>query len=208
LLPENMRGRPHAGRRTIVIGGGDTAMDCVRTARRLCPEGEVWCVYRRSEAEMPGRFEERINAREEGVKFEWLTLPVRFFGDEEGNVKACECIRMKLGPPDAKGRRTPVPIEGSNFTLECDTAVIAIGYSVEDEIATTTENLKTTKWGTIWVNSEEEGETSREEEIWAAGDCVRGADLIVTAMEPARKAAHSIDRVLRARLHRESSRVP
>ena len=207
LLPEGMRGRPHAGRRTIVIGGGDTAMDCVRTARRLCPEGEVWCVYRRSEAEMPGRFEERINAREEGVKFEWLTLPVRFFSDEAGNVKACECIRMKLGPPDAKGRRTPVPIEGSNFTLECDTAVIAIGYSVEDEIATTTEKLKTTKWGTIWVNNEEEGETSREE-IWAAGDCVRGADLIVTAMKPARKAARSIDRVLRTRLQREGRPVP
>jgi glutamate synthase (NADPH) small chain len=198
-LPENMRGRPHAGKRTIVIGGGDTAMDCVRTARRLCPEGEVWCVYRRSEAEMPGRYEERINAREEGVKFEWLTLPVRFFGDEAGNVRACECIRMRLGPPDAKGRRTPIPIEGSNFTLECDTAVIAIGYSVEDEIAATTEDLKTTKWGTIWVGSEEEGATSREEEIWAAGDCVRGADLIVTAMVPARKAAQAMDRALRAR---------
>ncbi len=205
LLPEGMRGRPHAGRRTVVVGGGDTAMDCVRTARRLCPEGEVWCVYRRSEVEMPGRMEERINAREEGVKFEWLTLPVKFIGDAEGKVVACECIRMKLGAPDAKGRRTPVPIEGSNFVLECDTAVIAIGYSVEDDIAQTTENLKTTKWGTIWVNSEEEGKTSREEEVWAAGDCVRGADLIVTAMAPARKAARSIDRALRARLRRGAS---
>jgi glutamate synthase (NADPH/NADH) small chain len=109
---------------------------------------------------------------------------------------------MKLGKPDAKGRRTPVPIEGSNFVLECDTAVIAIGYSVDDEIAQTTENLKTTKWGTIWVNTEEEGQTSRQE-IWAAGDCVRGADLIVTAMVPARKAARSIDRALRQRLARQ-----
>ena len=203
LLPDNMHGRPHAGRRTVVVGGGDTAMDCVRTALRLCPEGEVWCVYRRSEVEMPGRLEERINAREEGVKFEWLTLPVKFMGDAEGKVTACECIRMKLGAPDAKGRRTPVPIEGSNFVLECDTAVIAIGYSVEDEIAQTTENLKTTKWGTIWVNTEEEGQTSREEEVWAAGDCVRGADLIVTAMAPARKAARSIDRTLRKKLRNE-----
>ncbi len=151
---------------------------------------------------MPGRLEERKNAREEGVKFEWLTLPVRFLGDSEGKVVACECIRMKLGKPDAKGRRTPEPIEGSNFVLECDTAVIAIGYGVEQEIAQTTENLKTTKWGTIWVNSENESDTSRQNEIWAAGDCAHGADLIVTAMVPARKAARSIDRSLRARIQR------
>jgi glutamate synthase (NADPH/NADH) small chain len=201
MLPEAMHGRPHAGRKTVVVGGGDTAMDCVRTARRLSPEGEAWCVYRRSEAEMPGRLEERKNAREEGVKFEWLTLPVRFMGDAEGKVVGCECIRMKLGRPDAKGRRTPEPIEGSNFLLECDTAVIAIGYGVDQEIAQSTENLKTTKWGTIWVNSENESETSRQDEIWAAGDCAHGADLIVTAMVPARKAAHSIDRSLRTRLH-------
>ncbi len=205
LLPENLHGGPRTGRRTVVVGGCDTAMDCVRSARRLCPEGEVWCVYRRSEVEMPGRMEERINAREEGMKFEWLTLPVKFIGDAEGKVVACECIRMKLGKPDAKCRRTPVPIEGSNFVLECDTAVIAIGYSVDDEIAQTTQDLKTTKWGTIWVNSEDHGKTSREEEIWAAGDCVRGADLIVTAMAPARRAARSIDRALRARFSKAPS---
>ena len=198
-LPEGMKGKPHAGQRTVVVGGGDTAMDCVRTARRLRPDGDVWCVYRRSEAEMPGRYEERINAREEGVKFEWLTLPVRFIGDQHGRVKACECIRMQLGKPDAKGRRSPVPIEGSNFVLECDTAVIAIGYSVDDEVAETS-NLQRTKWGTIWVNDEAEGRTSRQEEIWAAGDCVRGADLIVTAMVPARKAAISIHESLLRKL--------
>ena len=122
---------------------------------------------------------------------------MRFLPDEQGRVKDCECMRMQLGAPDAKGRRTPVPIEGSNFVLECDTAVIAIGYSVDDDVAQSTKNLKTTKWGTIWVHSEEQGQTSREE-IWAAGDCVRGADLIVTAMVPARKAAQSIhDSLLR-----------
>ncbi len=205
MLPESMHGRPHAGRKTVVVGGGDTAMDCVRTARRLSREGEVWCVYRRTEAEMPGRMEERKNAREEGVKFEWLTLPVKFIGDAEDNVVACECIRMKLGKPDAKGRRSPEPIEGSNFVLECDTAVIAIGYGVDPVIAQTTENLKTTKWGTIWTNSEEDNETSRQDEVWAAGDCAHGADLIVTAMVPARKAAHSIDRSLRARIHAKTA---
>jgi glutamate synthase (NADPH/NADH) small chain len=199
LLPAEMRGKLDPARRTVVVGGGDTAMDCVRTARRLNPEGEVWCVYRRSEVEMPGRMEERINAVEEGVKFEWLTLPVKFIGDEQGNVRACECLRMKLGSADAKGRRVPVPIEGSNFVLECDAAVIAIGYSVDQEVAESTQDLQTTKWGTIWVNSEGEGHTSRAEDIWAAGDCVRGADLIVTAMVPARLAARSIDRTLRAR---------
>jgi glutamate synthase (NADPH/NADH) small chain len=201
MLPEAMRGKPHAGLKTVVVGGGDTAMDCVRTARRLSRDGEAWCVYRRSEAEMPGRIAERKNAREEGVKFEWLTLPVRFLGDSEGKVIGCECIRMKLVKPDAKGRRTPEPIEGSNFVLECDTAVIAIGYGVDQEIAESTENLKTTKWGTIWVNSENDGESSRQDEVWAAGDCAHGADLIVTAMVPARKAARSIDTSLRAHLH-------
>jgi glutamate synthase (NADPH/NADH) small chain len=180
--------RPHAGEVTIVVGGGDTGMDCVRTARRLNPNGKVYCVYRRTEAEMPGRAEERVHAKEEGVIFEWLTLPVRFIGDENGVVKAAECIRMQLGAPDAKGRRSPVPIEGSNFILPCDTVALAIGYNAETEIPETTPDLKTTKWGTILVESEETGHTTREE-IYAAGDDVRGADLVVTALAAARKAA-------------------
>ncbi len=190
-LPPELRGRPHAGWRTIVVGGGDTAMDCVRTARRLNPEGEAWCLYRRTEAEMPGRAEERVHSREEGVRFEWLTLPVRFIGDEQGRVSAAECIRMKLGQPDAKGRRSPVPIEGSNFILECDTVVLALGYSVDQEIVETTPSLKATRWGTILVESEESGQTSREE-TYAAGDNVRGADLVVTAVAAARKAARTM----------------
>ena len=192
LLPDFWRDsddpRPHSGDVTIVIGGGDTAMDCVRTARRLNPNSKVYCAYRRSEAEMPGRYEERVNAREEGVLFEWLTAPVRFIGDENGVLKAAECIRMQLGKPDAKGRRSPVPIEGSNFVLPCNTVVLAIGYNPETDIPESTENLKTTKWGTILVESEETGRTSREE-LYAAGDNVRGADLVVTAVASARNAA-------------------
>jgi glutamate synthase (NADPH/NADH) small chain len=192
LMPEWMTRdgdpKPWATGVTIVIGGGDTAMDCVRTARRLNPAADVYCVYRRSEKEMPGRMEERINAREEGVNFEWLTAPVKFIGNEKGEVCAAECIRMRLGEPDAKGRRSPVPIEGSNFILKCDTVALAIGYSPETEIPESTPNLKMTKWGSIVVESEENGRTTRED-VYAAGDNVRGADLVVTAVAAARNAA-------------------
>ena len=163
-------------------------MDCVRTARRLNPNSKVYCVYRRSEVEMPGRYEERVNAVEEGVQFEWLTAPVRLLGNEKGEVAAAECIRMQLGAPDAKGRRSPVPIEGSNFTLPCNTVVLAIGYNPETEIPETTPGLQMTKWGTVLVQDEETGRTSRED-LYAAGDNVRGADLVVTAVAGARKAA-------------------
>ncbi|HXZ28504.1 MAG TPA: NAD(P)-dependent oxidoreductase [Terriglobales bacterium] len=190
--------RPHAGAVTIVVGGGDTGMDCVRTARRLNPAGKVYCVYRRTESEMAGRAEERVHAKEEGVIFEWLTLPVRFLGNEKGEVRAAECIRMQLGEPDAKGRRSPVPVEGSNFLLPCDTVALAIGYSAETEVPETTQHLEATKWGTILVKSEETGETSREE-IYAAGDVVRGADLVVTAIAAARKAALQMHQRLLAR---------
>jgi len=192
LLPDIWRNlpdpKPHHTGVTIVIGGGDTAMDCVRTARRLNPDAKVYCVYRRSEVEMPGRYEERVNAVEEGVQFEWLTAPVKFIGDAEGKVVGAECIRMKLGAPDAKGRRSPVPIEGSNFVIACDTVALAIGYSPETDIPESTPNLKTTKWGSVIVESEETGATSRED-LYAAGDNVRGADLVVTAVAAARKAA-------------------
>ena len=201
LLPDVWRNLPHPKPHhtgvTIVIGGGDTAMDCVRTARRLNPDAKVYCVYRRSEVEMPGRYEERVNAVEEGVQFEWLTAPVKFIGDEEGKVKAAECIRMKLGAPDAKGRRSPVPIEGSNFIINCDTVALAIGYSPETDIPESTPNLKTTKWGSVVVESEETGVTSRED-LYAAGDNVRGADLVVTAVAAARKAAVSMHNKLLA----------
>ncbi|HUK86595.1 MAG TPA: NAD(P)-dependent oxidoreductase [Terriglobales bacterium] len=213
LLPEWMlkdgpqRVRPNAGHTTLVIGGGDTAMDCVRVARRLNPSTKVYCVYRRSEVEMPGRMEERIHAREEGVQFEWLTAPVKFLGNEKGEVEGAECIRMKLGEPDAKGRRSPVPIPGSEFVIPCDTVALAIGYSPETDIPETAENLKTTKWGTLLVESEETGVTSRED-VYAAGDNVRGADLVVTAVASARKAAlHMHDKLMALRARRQERQL-
>jgi len=201
LLPKEWSGdadpKPHVGKVTVVVGAGDTAMDCVRTARRLNPETQVYCLYRRTEAEMLGRMEERVHAKEEGVIFECLTLPTRFVGKtpvggKNGEVIAAECVRMELGPPDAKGRRSPVEIKGSEFTIACDTAVLAIGYNAETEIPETTPELHTTKWGTVVVKSEETGETERED-IYAAGDAVRGADLVVTALAAARKAAAHMD---------------
>jgi glutamate synthase (NADPH) small chain len=192
LLPEDWAAepdpRPHHTGRTLVVGGGDTACDCLRTARRLNPHAETICLYRRSEKEMPGRIEERIYAIEEGAFIEYLTAPVRFIGNEKGEVCAAECIRMRLGEPDAKGRRAPVPIEGSNYIVECDTVALAIGYNPDTEIPDTTDNLKTTSWGSVWVQTEETGRTSRED-IWAAGDNVHGADLVVTAVAAARRAA-------------------
>jgi glutamate synthase (NADPH/NADH) small chain len=135
---------------------------------------------------------------------------VKFIGDEQGRVKAAECIRMKLGAPDAKGRRSPVPIEGSNFVIECDTAVLAIGYSPETDIPETTPNLKTTKWGSVVVESEETGQTTHQD-LFAAGDNVRGADLVVTAVAAARKAALTMhQKLLLMRERRQSTeyRVP
>jgi glutamate synthase (NADPH/NADH) small chain len=197
--------RPHVGEVTVVVGGGDTGMDCVRTARRLNPAGKVYCLYRRTEAEMLGRLEERVHAREEGVIFEYLTLPIRLIGDERGVVQAAECVRMQLGAPDAKGRRSPVPIQGSNFVLPCDTVVLAIGYNCDTEIPECTDQLEKTKWGTIYVQNEETGRTSRED-IYAAGDCVRGADLVVTALAAARNAARDMHaRLTEKKLRREGN---
>ena len=198
-LPEDLRARPRVGDVTAVIGGGDTAMDCVRSARRLNPDGHVICVYRRMEEQMPGRVEERVHARDEGVEFEWLTLPKAFLGNRRGEVTGVQCIRMRLGAPDASGRRRPVEISGSEFLMQADTVVLGLGYDVDHELADTTDHLKVTKWGSVWVESEETGHTSRED-IWAAGDDVRGADLVVTAVAAARKAAIDIHRTITRRL--------
>ncbi len=175
------------------MGGGDTGSDCVRSAVRA-DAAEVTLSYRRSEAEMPGREEDRGFAREEGVKYEFLTQPVRFIPGEDGSVSQIEIRRMKLGEPDASGRRRPVPIEGSEFILDVDLVVLAIGFWPDEKFAKQVEGMETKRWGEIKVDPDT-GMTSRIG-LWAAGDAVNGADLVVTAMASAQRAAVSIDRYL------------
>jgi glutamate synthase (NADPH) small chain len=197
LLPENKRQRPTLGKRVVVIGGGDTASDCLRSALRLGAE-EVTCLYRRTEKEMPGGRKDRKMAKEEGAKYRFLTQPVKFIAGEDGHLAAIECIEMKLGEPDAKGRRRPVPIEGSNFSIAVDTAIKALGYWPDPVIGETTPGLETHDYGLISVADKETGATSREG-VFAAGDVVSGPDLVVTAMVGGRKAAWAIDEFLRSK---------
>jgi len=182
------------GKKVAVIGGGNVAMDSARTALRLGAE-EVRIIYRRSEKEMPARIEEIEHAKEEGIIFEILTLPVAYHADENGWVKEAECIRMKLGEPDASGRRRPLPIEGSNFKIPVDTVVVAIGQSPNPLIAQTTPDLKVGKWGNIEVDPET-GKTSKKG-VWAGGDVVRGGATVILAMGDGRVAARSIHEYLK-----------
>lgn len=194
-LPPDRQERPHVGRRVAVVGGGDTASDCLRTALRLGAD-EVTCLYRRTEAEMPGGIKDRELAKEEGARYRFLTQPVRFIAGADGRVAAVECLQCELGEPDASGRRRPVPIEGSNFTVEADTVVLALGYWPDPLLGKATPGLETHKYGLI-VTDAETGATSRPG-VYAAGDNVHGADLVVTAMRDARKAAAAIDAYLRS----------
>ncbi|KPL19920.1 MAG: dihydropyrimidine dehydrogenase [candidate division Zixibacteria bacterium SM23_81] len=178
--------------RVAVIGGGNVAMDCARTALRLGAEARI--IYRRSRQELPARLEEIENAEEEGVIFDFLTLPIRYMGDENGWVRKIECLRMKLGEPDASGRRRPVPIEGSEFILPMDAVICAIGNSPNPLIAATTPGLEVGKRGNI-VADEETGRTSKER-VWAGGDVVTGAATVIQAMGAGRKAARSIHEYL------------
>jgi glutamate synthase (NADPH/NADH) small chain len=189
FLPLEMRTKPKVGRRVAVIGGGDTAVDCARSAIRLGGE-EVIIVYRRTEAEMPGNKVERGVSVEEGVRIDYLQAPVEFFGDDDGHVRAMKVIKMELGEPDSSGRRRPVPIEGSEYIREVDTVVLAIGYWPDPLLGKTTEGLATRKWGLIVAN-EETGATTREG-VFAAGDNVHGPELVITAIASAHNAADSI----------------
>jgi glutamate synthase (NADPH/NADH) small chain len=152
---------------------------------------EVVCLYRRTEKEMPGGRHDRELAREEGAKYQFLTQPVRFIAGENGHLAQIECIQMVLGEPDAKGRRKPVPVEGSNFIVEADTAVLALGYWPDPILGETTPDLKTHKYGLI-ITDPATGATSRPG-VYAGGDDVTGPSLVVMAMDAGRKAARAID---------------
>ncbi len=185
------------GRRVAVIGGGDTAMDAARTSLRLQPE-KVMLIYRRAKEEMPARKEEIQHALEEGVEFHLLTNPVRFIGDKDGRVMAMECVRMQLGEADESGRRKPYPIEGSEFIIEVDTVILAVGQSPNAIIRNTTLGLEFTKWGTLVVN--EQNAASRKG-IFAGGDLVRGGATVIAAVYDGKVAAKAIHSYLSNELH-------
>jgi len=194
-LPEELHQLPQVGRRVVVIGGGDTASDCLRTALRLGAE-EVTCLYRRTENEMPGGKKDRQLAQEEGAKYRYLTQPVRFIPGGDGHLAAVECLEMELGEPDDSGRRRPVPIEGSNFSVAADTAILALGYWPDPVIGETTPDLETHNWGLIKILDEETGVTTRPG-VFAGGDCVTGPSIVGEAMAAGRKAAQAIDEFLK-----------
>ena len=176
------------GKKVAVVGGGNVAMDAARSALRLGAD-EVSIVYRRSEKEMPARLEEVHHAKEEGVNFRMLTNPTAIHGDENGSVRAMTCVEMELGEPDASGRRRPVVKQGSEFDLDVDTVVIAIGNSPNPLIRNTTPGLETQKWGGIIVD--ENGATSLEN-VYAGGDAVTGAATVILAMGAGKTAAKAI----------------
>jgi glutamate synthase (NADPH/NADH) small chain len=182
------------GRRAAVIGGGNVAMDSVRTAKRLGAE-EAIIIYRRSRIEMPARVEEVYHAEEEGIAFHFLTVPTRYIGDEHGRVRAMECLRMELGEPDASGRRRPVPVPSSEFTTEVDLVVVAIGQSPNPLIPQTTPGLVVGKWGTIDVDWETMATSLPG--VYSGGDIVRGGATVILAMGDARTAAAAMDHFLR-----------
>lgn len=180
------------GRKVVVIGGGNVAMDAARSALRL--GGAVTVLYRRTKEEMPARKEEVENAEEEGVNFLFLAAPVRFLGDERGWVRIVECIGMKLGEPDEDGRRRPVPVEGSEFQVEADTVIIAIGQNPNPLAVRNEERVKLSRHGTVVADPETYQTTM--EGVFAAGDIVTGDATVISAMGAAKKAAQAIHRFL------------
>lgn len=177
----------YLGKKIVVVGGGNVAMDAVRTAKRMGAEAII--VYRRSEEELPARREEIHHAKEEGVEFRMLTNPVKILGDDKGCVRAIECVEMELGEPDESGRRSPVEKPDSRFVMDCDTVIMALGTSPNPLIKQTTEGLATNRRGCIEADAE--GRTSRKG-VYAGGDAVTGAATVILAMGAGRKAARAI----------------
>jgi len=180
------------GKHVVVIGGGNVAMDSARSALRLGAE-EVCIVYRRSREELPARLEEIENAEEEGILCKFLATPIKFIGDEKGWVKQMECLCMELGPPDESGRRRPIPVKGSEFVMDTDTVIVAIGRTPNPIIQSTTEGLQVTKWGTIVTD--ENGRTNLVG-VYAGGDIVTGEATVISAMGAGKKAAKAIHEYL------------
>ena len=181
------------GGRVVVVGGGNVAMDAARCAKRL--GSDVKIVYRRSEAEMPARAEEVHHAKEEGIEFLTLNNPVGINADEKGNVTSVTCIRMELGEPDEKGRRRPIPVPDSEFDIETQTVIMAIGNSPNPLIRMTTPGLETDRRG-CFVTSEDGGTTTREG-VFSGGDAVTGAATVILAMGAGKKAAEAIDKYVK-----------
>ena len=183
------------GKKVAVVGGGNVAMDAARSAKRLGAE-EVTIVYRRSAAELPARAEEVEHAHEEGIRFRFLTNPTAILEGENGFVRGMTCVEMELGEPDASGRRRPVVREGSEFTVDCDCVIMALGTSPNPLIKNTTKGLETQKWGGIIAD--EHGLTTRAR-VYAGGDAVTGAATVILAMGAGKTAAEAIDAEFKAR---------
>ncbi len=184
----------HAGAKCCVVGGGNVAMDAARTALRLGADTSI--IYRRTEVELPARKEEVHHAKEEGIDFRMLTNPVEIIGDEKGWVKALRCIKMELGEPDESGRRSPVPIPGSEFEIPTETVIMALGTAPNPLIINKTKGLEATRRGGLVAD--EDGRTTREG-IFAGGDAVTGAATVILAMGAGRKAAKAIDEFLKTK---------
>jgi glutamate synthase (NADPH/NADH) small chain len=182
------------GKNVVVLGAGNVAMDSARTAMRLGAES-VKIVYRRSRAEMPARAAEIHHAEEEGIEFFLLTNPTRFMGNEKGRLTGMECLKMELGEPDESGRRRPVPLKGSEFQLETDLVIVAVGSGANPLLTQSTPDMQLNKWGYIMADPET-GKTTKKG-VWAGGDIVTGAATVILAMGAGRKAADSIDNYLK-----------
>ncbi len=185
----------YRGKNVVVVGGGNTAMDSVRTAKRLGAE-RAMIVYRRSEEEMPARLEEVKHAKEEGCEFITLTNPVEYLADEKGRVKQVRVQKMELGEPDASGRRRPVPVEGSEYLIDADVVVVAVGVSPNPIVPRSVAGLEVSKKGTIVVD--DATMQSNLPEFYAGGDIVRGGATVILAMGDGRRAASSMDAQFKA----------